>query len=53
MENQISQTLRMPDQDKITDTHLRWGYLKTETGKFTINFSNNLFKEEKKRTKKI
>ena len=53
MEDQISQTLRMPDQDKITDKHLRWGYLKTETGKFTINFSNNLFKEEKKRTKKI
>ena len=28
MENQIVKTLHTLDQDKITDTHLRWEYLK-------------------------
>ena len=39
MKNQISETLRMLDQDKITDKHLRWEFLKYEIRKFTINFS--------------
>ena len=28
MENQIFETLHMLHQDKITDKHLRWEYLK-------------------------
>ena len=42
----------MLDQDKITDKHISWEYLKYKTRKVTINFSKNLFKEENKRTKK-
>ena len=38
----------MLDQDKVTDTHLRWEYLKYEIWKFTMNFSKNLIKEENK-----
>ena len=38
MKNQISETIRMLDQDKITDKHLRWEFLKYEIRKFTINF---------------
>ena len=59
MKNQISETLRMLDQDKITDKHLRWEYLKYEIRKFTMNFSKKFVKEEnkdrnffRKRTKK-
>ena len=59
MKNQISETTRMLDQDKITDKHLRWEFLKYEIRKFTINFSKKLVKEEnkdqnffRKRTKK-
>ena len=39
MKNQISETIRMLDQDKITDKHLnlRWEFLKYEIRKFTIN----------------
>ena len=48
MKNQISETLRMLDQDKITDKHLRWEYLKYEIRKVTMNFSKNLGKEENK-----
>ena len=48
MKNQISETLRMLDQDKITDKHLRWEYLKYEIRKFTMNFSKNLVKEVNK-----
>ena len=61
MKNQISETIHMLDQDKITDKHLRWEFLKYEIRKFTINFSKKLVKEEiekqrsklfRKRTKK-
>ena len=38
----------MLDQDKITDKHLRWNYLKYEIRKFAMNFSKNLVKEETK-----
>ena len=38
----------MLDEDKITDKHLRWEYLKYEIRKFTINFSEKLAKEENK-----
>ena len=48
MKNQIFETLRILDQDKITDKHLRWEYLKYEIRKFTINVSKNLVKEENK-----
>ena len=48
MKNQISETLRMLDQDRITDKHLRWEYLKYEIRKFTMNFSKNLVKEVNK-----
>ena len=48
MKNQIFETLRMLDQDKITNKHLRWEYLKYEIRKFNLNFSKNLLKEENK-----
>ena len=48
MKNQISETIRMLDQDKLTDTHLRWEFLKYEIRKFTINYSRKLVKEENK-----
>ena len=48
MKSQISETLRMFDQDKITDKHLRWENLKYEIPKFTMTFSKNLVKEENK-----
>ena len=48
MKNQISETIRMFDQDKITDKHLRWEFLKHEIRKFTVNFSKKLVKEENK-----
>ena len=38
----------MLDQDKITDKHLRWAFLKYEIRKFTINVSKELVKEENK-----
>ena len=38
----------MLDQDKITDKHLRWEYLKYEIRKVTMNFLKNLGKEENK-----
>ena len=46
--NQISETILMLDQDKITDKHLRWEFLKYEIRKFAINFSKKLVKEENK-----
>ena len=46
MKNQISEILRMLDQDKITDKHLRWEFLKYEIRKFTINFKKNLSKKK-------
>ena len=46
MKNQISETVRMLDQDKITDKHLRWEFLKYEIRKFTINVSKKFVKEE-------
>ena len=46
--NQISETLRMLEQDEITDKHLRWEFLKYEIRKFTINFSKKCVKEENK-----
>ena len=46
MKNQISETIRMLHQDKITDKHLRWEFLKIR--KFTIDFSKKLVKEENK-----
>ena len=48
MKNQILETLRMPNQDKITDKDLRWEFLKNEIRKFKINFSENLVKKENK-----
>ena len=48
MKNQISETLRMIDQDKITDRHLRWEFLKYEIRKCTIKFSKKLVKEQNK-----
>ena len=48
MKNQIFETLLILDQDKITDNHLSWEYLKYEIRKFTMNFSKNLVKEENK-----
>ena len=48
MKNQISETLCMLDQNKITDKHLRWEYLKYEIRKSTMNVSKNLVKEENK-----
>ena len=48
MKNPISETLRMLDQDKITDKHLRWEFLKYKIRKFTINFSKKLVKEKNK-----
>ena len=38
----------MLDQDKITDKHLRWEFLKYEIRKFTINFSKKRGKDENK-----
>ena len=38
MKNQISETLCMLHQGKITDKYLRWEFLKYEIKKFTINF---------------
>ena len=48
MKNQISETIRMLEQDKMTDKHLRWEFLKYEIRKFTINFQKKLVKEENK-----
>ena len=48
MKNQILETLRMLNQDKITDKHLRWEFLKYEIRKFTMNFSKSLIKKENK-----
>ena len=45
---QISEILRMLDQEKITNKHLRWGFLKYKIRKFTINFSKKIVKEENK-----
>ena len=39
MKNRISESIRMLDQDKITDKHLWWKFL---------NFSKKLVKEENK-----
>ena len=38
----------MLDQDKITDKHLRWEFLKYEIRKFTINLSKKPVREENK-----
>ena len=46
MKNQISETISMLDQDKITDKHLRWEFLKYEIRKFTINSPKKLVKEQ-------
>ena len=45
---QIFETLRMLDQDKVIDKHLRWEFLKQEIRKFTVIFSKKLVKEENK-----
>ena len=42
MKNQISETQRMLDQNKITDKHPRLEY---EIRKFTMNFSKTLSKK--------
>ena len=47
MKNEISETLRMFDQDKITDMHLRWEFLKYEIRKFTRNFSEKICQRRK------
>ena len=38
----------MLNQDKITDKHLRWEFLKYEIRKLTMNVSKNLVKRENK-----
>ena len=38
----------MLEQDKITNKHPRWGYLKYKIRKFTMNFLKNLIKKQKK-----
>ena len=48
MKNQFSETICMLDQDKITDKHLRWEFLKYEIRKFTIIFSKKVVKKENK-----
>ena len=48
MKKQISETIRMLDQEKITDKHLRWEFLKYEIRKLTINFSKKIVTEENK-----
>ena len=48
MRNPISEALHILDQDKITDKHLRWEFLKYKIRKFTINFSKKLVKGETK-----
>ena len=48
MKNQISETIRMLDPDKIIDKHLRWEFLNYKIRKFTINISKKLVKEENK-----
>ena len=48
MKNQISEILRMLDQGKITDKHLRWKFLKYKIRKFTIDFSKKLVREQNK-----
>ena len=47
MKNDIVETLRMLNQHKITDKHLRWKFFKYEIRKFTMNFSKNLVKRIK------
>ena len=42
MKNQISDTLRMLDQDKITGKILIWEYLKYGIRKFAMNLSKKL-----------
>ena len=44
MKNQICMLI----QDKRTDKHLRWEFLKYEIRKFTMNFSKSLVKKENK-----
>ena len=48
MKNQILEALRMLNQDKIIDKHLRWEFLKYKVRKFTMSFSKNLVKKENK-----
>ena len=48
MKNQILETLHMLNQNKITDKHLRWEFLKCKNRKFTMIFSKNLVKKENK-----
>ena len=48
MKNQILETLRLFNQDEITDEHLSWKFLKYEIRKFIMNFSKNLVKKENK-----
>ena len=45
MKNQISETLRMLDQDKIIDKHLRWEFLKYGIRKLTIFSQKKLSKK--------
>ena len=48
MENQIFETLRMLNQDKMTNKHLKQGYLNYKIRRFTMNFLQNFVKEENK-----
>ena len=47
IKNQISETIRMLDQDKISDKQLRWEFLKYEIRKFNINFSKKTCQRRK------
>ena len=44
--NQAFGTLRMLNQERITNNHLRLEYSKHQIQKFTMDFSKNLAKEE-------
>ena len=48
MKNQIFETLRLFNQDEITDEHLSWKFLKYEIRKFIMDFSKNFVKKENK-----
>ena len=47
MKNQISETIRTLDKDKVTDKRLRLEFLKYEIRKFTINLSKKTCQRRK------
>ena len=47
IKKQISETICMLEQDKISDNHLRWEFLKYKIMKFTLNFSKKTCQRKK------